>query len=113
MRLRQSPAPQLEHDQSTLRRDRARAHPRPRGRIAQTGLALDQKSPQPFTRGRGADPVFGARHGRCQLMFNHVPDQILSTNESQSGILVNLHPVPPKCTHPLELALADSLHPLI
>ena len=88
----QEAAAQLHDRQGGMGGDRTRTSLRSRRRIAQPRLALGQVTTQPFTHGRHADVVLGGRGGVSQLAREQVLDHFQSTDDGESGILVDVHP---------------------
>src|SRR6185503_12347019 len=71
--------------------DGSRAAVRSRGSIPQSGLALSEEASKPLASGMDANPGFERRHGQGGLSINDASNEVDSTLERQSGILVDVH----------------------
>src|SRR5688572_18257613 len=93
--LRQASAAQFHDHQCLVRRDRARAALRTRRTIDQSGLTFSQKAPQPLTCGGLGYPSFTCGFGLGKSLIDDHLNQLDSTCERESCILVNVHSAEP------------------
>src|SRR6266568_4846672 len=89
--LREAPAAQLDDRQRLLGLDPPRAAFRFGGAVSQTRFTLGEVSTQPFASARSGDAVHRCRGARRKTVMNDVANQFQSTDDGESGILVNVH----------------------